>query len=263
MSDGEGSTSVIDLEGNFRTTDVELPQFQESPEQQAEQKVTSTEHLPEKPPRKPRLGNHSSLSDLRMIHKNKIQEILKKHASERKLLQKEIKEQAKRSREDLGRALKQTERSYRLQLEQLRHDHESRNAKLQSELEIFLTSKMDEMKQHSQGVVQADSQERLQKLQEWLQGEFVSEMQNKTSELERVKASSDAQVRNLVHEVDRKNQEIVFLHGKIREISSHLKKGMREELLEELGLGDVESERTKKNKNNKKIGLFARLGSKF
>lgn len=262
MSENEGSTSVIDLEGKFRTIDVELPEIEGTPEQTEEKPAAPVR---EKPAKKVRPENHNKVAELKTAHKNKIQEILKKHAEERKLLQKEIKVEAKRSREDLGKALKLTEKTYRSQLEQLRNDYESRSMKLQNELEVFLSGKMSEMKQQNQQVILTDSQERLEKLQEWLHGEFVTELQSKTNELEQVKASSDAQLQNLVHEVDQKNQEILFLHNKIKEISQHLKKGLREEVFSELGLKDDTSsdEKTKKKKKHQKIGLFARLSSKF
>jgi len=260
MSEAEGSTSVIDLEGNFRTVDVELPEIKEAsrapvqkPSQVTHEKQTKqVRRVPEKKPAEPK-----------GIDTDKIQQILKKHGEERKLLQKEIKEQAKRGRDDLGKALKQTEKSYHVQLEKLRQDYESQSAKLQNELEVFLADKMAEMKQHNQDVVLTDSQERLQKLQDWLHGEFVSELQTKTNELEQVKATSDVQVQNLVLEVDKKNQEIVRLHNKIREITQHLKRGMREQILDELHLVELNTDEKGKKKKKQHKGFFARFSSKF
>lgn len=260
MSEPEANTSVIDLEGNFRTTDVELPEIQEVAEK-IEQKPSLTQK--EKPPKRPKSDSQARLVELKTLHKNKIQQILKKNAEERKVLQKEIKDQAKKNREDLGKALKQTEKTYRVQLEQLKHDYEVRSVKLQNELETFLGAKMDEMKEHSEKVVLTDSQDRLEKLQEWLHGEFVSELQTKTNELEQTKAASDTKVQELVHEVDRKNQEIVFLQNKIKEITYHLKRGKREEILDDLGLeDDLDLDKGKKKKKNQQKGLFSRIWNK-
>lgn len=261
MSDSEPHTAVIDLEGNYRTTDIEMPEIETPPEEIVEKVVAAQK---DKPAKKARHESKSKIEALKTEHKNKLQQILKKHAEERKMLQKEIKEQAKRSREDLGKALKQTEKSYRLQLEQLRHDYETRSVKLQNELETFLAGKMGELQVHNEQIVLTDSQERLEKLQQWLHGEFVSELQNKTNELEQTKAASDTQVQNLVHEVDRKNQEILLLQNKIKEISHHLKRHMREEILDELKLKDDldEDGSAKKKKKQKKVGFFARLSGK-
>ncbi len=257
MSEKDEHTSIIDLEGNYRTTDVELPEFRGAPVQ-TEQKPEVPS--PEKPVKKAKAESQNKVTELKILHKNRMQEIIKKHAEERKMLQKEIKEQAKKSREDIGKALKQTEKNYRVQLEHLSQDYDTRSVKLQNELESFLAGKMAEMKDHNEKVVLTDSQDRLEKLQEWLHGEFVSELQNKTNELEQTKAASDTQVQNLVHEVDRKNQEIVFLQNKIKEISQHLKRGMREELLDDLGLEDDLKKNDEKKKKTRKKGLLAKLG---
>ncbi|MGI0013763.1 MAG: hypothetical protein ACREBU_10025 [Nitrososphaera sp.] len=261
MSETEERTSIIDLEGTFRTTDVGLPEIESEPEQ--------TEKKPEplprpKPAKKAKPENKSRIAELKVLHKKRMQEIVKNHSEERKLLQKEIKEQAKKSRDDLGRALRQTEKKYQLQLEQLRKDYEFQSTKLQNELEGFLEGKMAEMNEHNEKVVTDDSQDRLEKLQEWLHGEFVSELQTKTNELEQTKASAEVQTQNLVHEIDQKNQEIIFLQDKIKEISQHLKRRLREEILEELGLEEQEPEETdKKKKKEHKKGLLAKLGSIF
>ncbi|HEX2014052.1 MAG TPA: hypothetical protein VLA68_02380 [Nitrososphaera sp.] len=266
MSEAEERTSIIDLEGTFRTTDIEMPEIEGAP-QQAEKKAEKKPEpkVPEKPREKPvRKANkegRSGIAELKILHKNRMQEIIKKHNEERQMLRKEIKEQAKKSRDDLGKGLRQTERTYRVQLDELRRDYESRTVKLQNELENFLAGKMTEMKEHSEKVVLDDSQDRMEKLQEWLHGEFVSELQNKTNELEQTKASADVQVQGLVKEVDQKNQQIVFLQGKIKEISQHLKRHIREEYLQELGLEDDldREEKVKKKKKSHKKGLFARL----
>ena len=262
MPEAEGNTSVIDLEGTFRTLDVELPEIQETVELKEEKPPLRRSTTKEPAERKKKPDTQARINDLKEKHKNKIQEILKKHAAERKVLQNEIKEQARRSREDLNKALKQTEKSYRVQLEQLRADYETRSAKLQSELQGFLGEQMKEIKILNHDAVVEDSKERMEKLQEWLHSEFVTELQNKTNELGQIKASSDAQVQELVHEVDRKNREIVSLQNKIKEISLHLKKGLREELYDELGFEDDPSPVDKKKKKQKK-GIFARLGSMF
>jgi chromosome segregation ATPase len=119
------------------------------------------------------------------------------------------------------------------------------------------------VKQHNQDVILSDSQDRLEKLQEWLHGEFVSELQTKTNELEQLKASSDSKVENLVHEVDKKNQEIVHLQNKIREITQHLKRGLREQILDELHLAELGADENGRKKKKQRKGLFARFSSKF
>lgn len=260
MSETEGGTSVIDLEGNFRTVDVEIPELKGASRAPVQKPSPSSQ---ERPPKQPRQSPQNKAAEQKAIDKDKIQQLLKKHGEERKLLQKEIKEQAKRNREDLGKALKQTEKTYHVELERLRQDYESRSAKLQNELEVFLADKMAEMKQHNQEVILTDSQDRLEKLQEWLHGEFVTELQTKTNELEQLKASSDTQVQNLVHEVDKKNQEIVHLQNKIREITQHLKRGMREQILDDLHLSEFEADEKVRKKKKQHKGLFARFSSKF
>ena len=263
MSEPEASTAVIDLEGNYRTIDVELPEVEEVPEAPVKSPVVVPKEKPkEKPQKKSKPEAQTKIAELKVQHKNKIQEILKKHAEERRELQKEIKEQAKRSREDLGKALKQTEKIYTVQLEKLRQESETRNVKLQNELETFLAVKMGELQEHNSQIVTNDSQERIEKLQEWLHGEFVTELQNKTNELEQTKAASDTQVQNLVHEVDRKNHEILSLKNKIKEISQHVKKGLREEIYDEMGFTDDDEDHDrsgKKKKKPQKMGFFARL----
>jgi hypothetical protein len=260
MSETEGSTSVIDLEGNFRTVDVEIPELKGASRAPVQKPSISSQ---ERVPKQPRAPNQTKPAELKAIHKDKIQQILKKHGEERKLLQKEIKEQARRNREDLGKALKQTEKTYHAQLERLRQDYELRSSKLQNELEVFLAGKMAEMKQHNQEVILNDSQDRLEKLQGWLHGEFVSELQTKTNEFEQLKASSDSKVESLVHEVDRKNQEIIHLQNKIREITQHLKRGTREQILDELHLAELDTDEKVRKKKKQHKGLFARFSSKF
>ncbi len=259
MSETEERTSIIDLEGTFRTTEVGLPEIEDEPEQ-TEKKPAQEPR--ERPTKKARSDDRSRIAELRVSHAKKMQEIVRNHREERKTLQKEIKEQAKKSRDDLGKALRETEKKYQLQLEQLRKDYEFQSTKLQNELEGFLEGKMAEMNEHNEKVVANDSQERLEKLQEWLHGEFVSELQTKTNELEQTKASAEVQTQNLVHEIDQKNQEIIFLQDKIKEISLHLKRKLREAILDELGLEEEPEETDKKKKEHKK-GLFAKLSSIF
>jgi len=260
MSETEERTSIIDLEGTFRTTEVGLPEIKDEPEQ--------TEKKPEqvtrdRPAKKARPDDKSRIAELKASHAKKMQEIVRNHREERKMLQKEIKEQAKKSRDDLGKTLRETEKKYQLQLEQLRKDYEFQSTKLQNELEGFLEGKMAEMNEHNEKVVANDSQERLEKLQEWLHGEFVSELQTKTNELEQNKASSEVQTQKLVHEIDEKNQEIIFLQDKIKEISLHLKRKLRDAILDELGLEEEEPEETDKKKKEQKKGFFAKLSSIF
>jgi hypothetical protein len=261
MPEVEGNTSVIDMEGTFRTLDVELPEAQEVPKV-GEEKPQKNTPSPKKTIHHKKPDTQAKLAELNAKHKDKIQQILKKHAEERKLLQSEIKAQARRSREDLSRALKQTEKSSRAQLEQLRSDYETRTVELQNELKGFLGEKMTEIKIFNQDAMVNESREKMEKLQEWLHGEFVTELQNKTNELGQVKASTDVQVQNLVQEVDRKNQEILSLQNKIKEISIHLKKDLREELYDEMGFKEETHLQDKKKKKQKK-GLFGRFGSMF
>ena len=263
-------TSVIDLEATLRTADVEIPTIESEPEpiarpkphppaQNKVQKKT-TQGSQSKVHKKTVPSSQSKMVELKTLQKEKLQSIIKKHHDERKFLQNALKEQSRKSKDDLKLALGQTEKNYRTQLELLRKDYQIRSVTIQNELKDFLATEMTEMKKHSENLVMTDSQNRIEKLEKWLHGEFVAELQNKTNELEQIKAQADVQAHDLVKEIDQKNKEIVFLQSKIKEISHHLKRGMREEIFEELGLEEDEDKGKGKKKKPRQKGLLARLG---
>jgi hypothetical protein len=249
-------TSVIDLETTLGAAEIEPEKIIGSDPKKAEKKS----HRPTqaKAPKKAAREGQNKIAELRELHKSRLQAVIKKHQEEKKQMQRDLKDQTKKNQYDLKLALGQAEKTYRTQLELLRKDYESRSVSIRNELKEFLAGEMEGIKKHSESVVESDSQERLEKLEKWIHGEFLGELQNKSKELEQVKVSADSQVHDLVKEIDQKNKEISFLQEKIKEISDYMPEEEQDDLYEELGFEhEVEDAAEEPKQKRKKKGFFS------
>ncbi|MCI0559127.1 MAG: hypothetical protein MN733_11575 [Nitrososphaera sp.] len=203
-----------------------------------------------------------TISELKAANRTEIQSIKSKYQTENKLLRDELKERAKKGKEELRTSMAQAERNYQKQLDQLRADSNSQTMALRAEMKKLLDGHLKEITDKYNVKLANENSAQLEKLEKWIRGEFIETIQVKTGELEGTKAAADAQESKLVQEIDGKNQHILFLEEKIKEISHYLPEDEEQELYEELGLeipvDDDEDDEPRKGKHK---GLFSRLTS--
>jgi hypothetical protein len=139
----------------------------------------------------------------------------KRQQSEKKLLQKRMAEQARKSRESSKRELAHLRKNYQPQLEQMREFYNSQNAALQNELKTSYASQLEGMKKNYEGL-SASNQRQLETLQKYLEDKLVGELREKVSQLEQAKLSTELRLAELVQDLDERNGEVVSLKERLR-----------------------------------------------
>jgi len=187
-------------------------------------------------------------------------ELHRKHESERKALQKNLNELAKKRDRDIKDLVEKVLKEHYSQVDRERADYLAVLAELKNALE----GQSKEITTSCQQVVTASAQEEVDRMVNWFHEEFMKELTDKSQQYEELKISSEKQVNKMSQESDTKTQKIMMLDSKIKELSLKLPKKVREELFDELGLEYlVEPQKPGKEQKKKGPGLFSKLTQMF
>jgi hypothetical protein len=187
-------------------------------------------------------------------------EIARKHEVERKALQKNLNEMAKKRDRDIRDLMEKVLKDHYAQVDKERADYVA----VLNELKKSVESQSQDVISGTQQVVTSAAQEEVERMVNWFHDEFMKELTSKSQQYEELKISSEKQVNKMSQESDNKSQRIMMLDEKIKELSIKLPKDVREELFKELGLEHLE-EPEKPGKEQKKKGpsFFAKLSQMF
>lgn len=187
-------------------------------------------------------------------------ELVRKHEAERKVLQKNLDEMAKKRDRDIKDVVDKVLKDHYAQADKERSDYLAVLAELKHSLE----GQTKDITTSCQEVVTTAAQEEVERMVNWFHDEFMKELTSKSQLYEELKLSSEKQVNKMSQENDTKSQKIMILDEKIKELSLKLPKDVREELFEELGLEHFEEpEKPAKEQKKKGPGLFAKLSHMF
>src|SRR6185503_8051439 len=185
-------------------------------------------------------------------------ELARKHESERKALQKNLNEMAKKRERDIRDLMDKVLKDHYAQVDKERADYLSVLVELKKSLE----GQSKEITTSCQQVVTTAAQEEVDRMVNWFHDEFMQELDKKSQQYEELRLSSEKQVNKMSQESDGKSQKIMILDEKIRELAMRLPKDVRDELFEELGLEPLEEPKAPA-KVEKKKGIFAKLSQLF
>jgi hypothetical protein len=187
-------------------------------------------------------------------------ELVRKHEAERKVLQKNLNEMAKKKDRDIQDLVEKVLKDHYAQVDKERADYIA----VLTDLKKSLEGQSKDIITDTQQVITTATQEEIERMVNWFHEEFMKEITSKSQQYEELKLSSEKQVNKMSQESDSKSQRIMMLDEKIKELSMKLPKDVREELFEELGLEHLE-EPEKPGKEQKKKGpsFFAKLSQMF
>lgn len=187
-------------------------------------------------------------------------DIIKKHNTERKALQKNISDLSKKRERDIRDLMEKVLEDHYAQVDKERADYVSVLSGLKSSLE----GQTREITTSCQQVVTTAAQDEVERMVNWFHDEFMQELAKKSEQYEELRKSSEKQVNKMSEESDSKSQKIMILDEKIKELALHLPKDIREELFEELGLEHLKApEKPAKPEKVKGKGMFSKLSQLF
>lgn len=187
-------------------------------------------------------------------------ELERKHESERKALQKNLNEMAKKRERDIRDLMDKVLKDHFAQVDRERADY----LEVLAELKKSLEGQSKELTTSCQQVVTTAAQDEVDRMVNWFHDEFMQELTMKSQQYEELKLSSEKQVNKMSQESDTKSQRIMILDEKIRELAMRLPKDVRQELFEELGLEQLEEPKVQAKAEKKQgKGIFFRLSQIF
>ena len=187
-------------------------------------------------------------------------ELVRKHEAERKALQKNVNEMAKKRDRDIKDLMEKVLKDHYAQVDKERADYVA----VLDELKKSLEAQSQEVITGTQQVVTTAAQEEVERMVNWFHDEFMKELTSKSQQYEELKISSEKQVNKMSQESDNKSQRIMMLDEKIKELAIKLPKDVREELFKELGLEHLEEPaKPEKEQKKKGPGFFAKLSQMF
>ena len=187
-------------------------------------------------------------------------ELARKHDSERRALQKNLNEMAKKRERDIRDLMDKVLKDHYAQVDRERGDYLAVLAELKKSLE----GQGREIATSCQQVVTTAAQDEVDRMVNWFHEEFMQELTKKSQQYEELKLSSEKQVNKMSQESDNKSQKIMILDEKIRELAMRLPKDVRLELFEELGLEQLEEVKPQAKAEKKQgKGIFSKLSQMF
>lgn len=185
-------------------------------------------------------------------------QIAKKHDAERRMLQKNLNEMAKKRERDIKDLMDEVLKEHYSQVDKERLDYLS----ILGELKDTIALQSKEVTNNCQQVVTTAAQDEVERMVNWFHDEFMKELDKKTNEYEGLKANAEKQVNKMTEESDSKSQRIMMMDEKIKQLATHLPEDLRRELFEELGLQHLEPEPKPEAKRERR-GVFYKLSQLF
>lgn len=181
--------------------------------------------------------NATMLAKVKEMQRKQMQDMAKRHQSEKKSLQKTLTEEAKKNRDSQKRELEQLRSNDQMQLEQVRAFYGTQNAALQNEIKASFEAQLEAMKKNYESLA-AGNQRQLEMLQKYIEEKLVGELREKVSQLEEDKKSAELRLSELVQELDQRNTEVVSL----REQLSRMEAAVPEEQAQSPNLDEIQEQ---------------------
>jgi hypothetical protein len=225
-----------------------------------EQEVVAPTPKPQAPA--PAVKKHSPRKRVKrhVVVDKSTRELIRKHAAERKAMEKNMNEMTKKRERDIKDLMEKVLKNHYAQVDKERADYLSVLGDLKNSLE----GQSREITTSCQQVVTSAAQDEVERMVNWFHDEFMQELNKKAQEYEELKVSSENQVNKMSEESEGKSQKIMILDARIKKLAFHLPKDVRKELFAELGLEHLETQLVQEKAQKKEgKGFFSKLSQMF